>query len=334
MSPMLWLPPDEFGGRAPPNLDLAADYLELQALFSPSEQCLVEDIADSLELSADNHSGDAGAADDDIVEDILDGAVTRISSRRHLLRCAYPFGMDDRGDVVSLLFDEPNVGQTAYMVSLILSNLPSLTPVLADPQVCPSRSEVKDLRRYFQYFATAAVAAEIGGPSWSFGFPRPDGTGFREKLSRIWSEIGDGKVKAASWAPRQPKDDGVDIFAWRKYEDGLPGFLLIAAQVATGAKWKDKSIKSHIARAFPQRWFDPAPVTEMIAYHVIPFARADDQFRDDVLVLGNVLHRLRVPLRVLEAERLAQPGVMIEAFDRLPAAAEWMKSFVARARSS
>ena len=144
----------------------------------------------------------------------------------------------------------------------------------------------------------------------------------------------DGSVKADSAAPAAPKDDQVDVFAWREQRDGLPGFLLVAAQVATGGSWKDKSIKSHIDRVFPARWFDRPPATEMVAYHVIPFARPDDKFRDDVLVLGNVLHRLRVPRRVTEAAGLARNGVMIEAIDQLEAATEWLRLYVERARAA
>ena len=38
MSPAVYLPSDEFGGREPPDLDLAADYLELKAVFSGDGQ--------------------------------------------------------------------------------------------------------------------------------------------------------------------------------------------------------------------------------------------------------------------------------------------------------
>ena len=127
-------------------------------------------------------------------------------------------------------------------------------------------------------------------------------------------------------------DDRVDVFAWREQRDGLPGFLLAAAQVATGRDWKDKSILSRIDRVFPRRWFKRPPETRMVPYHVIPFARPDDEFRDDVRVLGNVLHRLRVPRRVGEAAALARNGVPIEAFDRLEEAAAWIASWVERAR--
>ena len=73
-------------------------------------------------------------------------------------------------------------------------------------------------------------------------------------------------------------------------------------------------------------------MTEIVAYHVVPFARPDELFRDDVLILGNVLHRLRVPRRVSEAANLAQTGVMIEAFDELDNAVRWIGAYLERAR--
>ena len=106
----------------------------------------------------------------------------------------------------------------------------------------------------------------------------------------------------------------------------------MAAQVATGANWKDKSVISHISRVFPARWFEHIPATAMVGYHVIPFARPDGEFRDDVLVLGNVLHRLRVPRRVAEASVLSHAGIAIEGFDNLDAAADWIRDFVGRIR--
>ena len=255
-----------------------------------------------------------------------------MTSRKRVLAAAYPFELDDHGDAVFFTAEQPDLGQAAYLISLLLSNLRSLSPLLEGSELHPSE-EVRQLRRYFQYFATAAIAAEIQGPAWSFGHPRPDGAGFIGKLSEIWAVLKDGTVNADPAAPAAPKDDQVDVFAWREQADGLPGFLLVAAQVATGRNWKDKSIKSHIAGVFQTRWLRPAPVTEMVAYHVVPFARPDDEFRDDVLVLGNILHRLRVPRRVSEAANLARDGVMIEAFDELNNAVRWIGSYLERTKA-
>ncbi|MCY4301878.1 MAG: hypothetical protein OXC68_09130 [Aestuariivita sp.] len=255
-------------------------------------------------------------------------AISRISQRLKFLGEAYPFEVDDTGDVVTFIgSDSISVGQAAYLVSLVLSHLNSVSPVMSGTSVYPTDDEIRKLRNYFQYFATVGLAAEIGGPAWSFGHPRPDGTGFIEKLSEIWMELRDGCVNRDSSAPEHPKDDQVDVFAWRKQQDDLPGFLLAAAQVATGANWKSKSVKSQVAGVFASRWFNPQPVTTLVAYHIIPFARPDNMFRDDVLVLGNILHRLRLPFRVMEAEDLVRNGVAIETFEKLPHIVTWLQDY-------
>ena len=333
MTPALYLPSDEFHDSSAPDLDLAADYLELNALFSKEGQSFSEYIVDALEHTAELDFGDVDA-EMRYREEVAAGAVARMSVRKRVLADSYPFDIDEGGDAIFFTGEQPDLGQTAYIVSLILSNLKSVSPLLVANKMHPTKDEVRRLRLYFQYLATAAIAAEIGGPAWSFGFPRPDGTGFWTKLSEIWESLRDGRVGPDPSAPSDPKDDKVDIFAWREQKDGLPGFLLIAAQVATGRDWKEKSIKGHIASVFPTRWFSPIPVTAMVAYHVIPFARPDEEFRDDVLVLGNVLHRLRVPFRVREASRIVDNGMAVEAFDLLGGASEWIQCYVKRTRTS
>jgi hypothetical protein len=89
-------------------------------------------------------------------------------------------------------------------------------------------------------------------------------------------------------------------------------------------------LKGHLS-AFKSRWFGTQPVTDFIPYMVVPFATADNQFIDDVRVMGNVLHRLRVPRRVAEAARLVNAGVTIEGYDRLAEAARWVSDYRGRA---
>ena len=64
---------------------------------------------------------------------------------------------------------------------------------------------------------------------------------------------------------------------------------------------------------------------------IVPFAVDDLKFRGDVSKLGNVLHRLRVPRRVSEAQRLVRDGVEIEAYDKLQEAVDWVVDYRNRA---
>lgn len=332
MSTVIYFPADEFTKGPSRDIDLAADFLELNAVFSKECQSLSQDIVDALESAAEAEY-ESVEAEIEVREDIAAQAVACMSFRNRVLSTSYPFEVDDNGEVIYFSGDLMDLGQTAYLVSLILSNLESVSPLLVNSQIHPTDEEIRHLRQYFQYFATAAIAGEVGGPAWSFGFPRPDGSGFIKKLSEIWECLQDGEVYADPSAPERPKDDQVDIFAWRKQLDGLPGFLLIAAQVASGKDWRSKSIKSHVRDVFPNRWFSPSPASVMVAYQVIPFTQTEDKFRADVMVLGNVLHRLRVPTRVSEAAGLVRRGVKVETFELLGSATEWVQSYLKRKRA-
>ena len=331
MASRLYLPLDRFEGPKRPDLDLAADYLEFKAACSRNGQSLSQDIVDALELGADEEYLDV-EAELEKRETIAADTIARIQSRKEVLQDSYPFVLGENGETVIFSAYQPNIGQVAYLVSLLLSNLRSVSDLLDDFDGHPTEEEIRNLRKHFQYIATAAVAGEIGGRAWSFGFPRIDGSGFIPKLVEIWTILKDGSVGADDSAPKSPKDDGVDVFACREPTDGLPGFLLVAAQVATGKNWKEKSIHAHINRRFGRRWFVDPPVTRMIPYHVIPFALPDLEFRDDVDTVGNLLHRLRVPSRVMEAQGLVERGITIEAFDQISVAADWIVSYIQRVR--
>ncbi len=324
----LYFPHDEIDAKNP-NFDLAADYLELTAFFSNLSRSFTTDLINATEIGAEDDYGDV---DEEMTqrEEIVSGAVARIDGRRRALGSSYPFALDESGDVLTFTAHDPSTGQAAYVLSLVLSHLSSMSPILHGSVVYPTDQEIETLRRYFQYFATAALAAEVRGQAWSFGHPRPDRTNFHTKLEQIWNVFRDGTIQPAIGVPTSPKDDQIDIFAARLHPDGLPGFLLAAAQVATGANWKDKSIRSHLTSVFPKRWFGQQPVTDMVCYHIIPFTRPDDEFFDDCRVLGNVLHRLRVPYRVEEAQALHEQGVAIEAFDQLAGAVDWIKAYATR----
>lgn len=324
------LPPDAVTGSQV-GVDLLADYLELAAFLADDAVVRTADIQQPLALDAD---GDAdlnrelaGETDGVVAEGVVVDAVERIRGRRDALEAAYPFTLAEQGDILICELDENSLGHVAYVLCLVLSNLESVSPVLVGSGACPADDEVRRLREYFQYFATAALAAEVGGDAWSFGFPRPGGSGFLSKLTEIWAVLGDGRVEPQRGAPAQPKDDQVDVFAARPHRDGLPGFLFAAAQVATGKDARKKSLKAHLD-AFRHRWFAAQPVTAIVPYMIVPFATDNEQFVDDVRVMGNVLHRLRVPCRVAEAGQLMHnAGARIEGYDRLAEAAQWVADY-------
>ena len=329
MTVALYLPPDSIASP-PIDFNLTADFLELSAFFAESNSAQVSEIKNTIDISA---SEDPIDVDDEMhrgSEEVVSATVNLIDIRGGTLGSAYPYKLDAGGDILECVWKGDSLGQTAYILCLILSNLRSISPILDGSTAYPDDAQVRKLREYFQRFATAALAAEIQGASWSFGFPRPDHSSFLTKLKKIWQEIRDGRVEAQVGSPTHPKDDQVDVFAARPHPDRLPGFLLAAAQVATGHDWKDKSLRGHL-NAFKSRWFGPQPATDFIPYMIVPFARSDEELIDDVRVMGNMLHRLRVPRKVEEAEQLLGAGLTIEAYDRLEEAVRWVGDYRSQA---
>ena len=329
MTVSLYLPLDEFDdGKS--NFGLAADYLELTAFFSKTSIALTSDLINTSEIAAEQDYDDV---DNEITtrEEIVSATIQHIQKRMQALSENYPFTLDPEGTVISFATENLTRGASVYLLCLVLSHLKPVSNVMQASEVYPSREEERLLRQYFQYCATAALAAEIRGQAWSFGFPRLDKSGFLTKLKEIWAILRDGRIDPSNDAPTSPKDDQVDVFAARMHPDGQPGFLLAAAQVATGSDWEDKSLRHHIDKVFCRRWFSRPPATVFICYHIIPFLPSEKFFPDNVALLGNILHRLRVPYRVQEATSLVQQGLSVEAFDKVAEVAAWIQAFRLRA---
>ena len=329
MTLALYLPTDSITSH-PIDFNIAADFLELSAFFAETNSAQVSEIKNTIDIGASEEPIDVDGEMHEGSEEVISATVDLIDVRGRALGPAYPYKLDAGGDILECVWKGDSLGQTAYILCLILSNLRSISPILDGSTAYPDDAQVSKLRVYFQYFATAALAAEIQGASWSFGFPRPDHSSFLTKLKKIWQEIRDGRVEAQVGSPTHPKDDQVDVFAARPHPDRLPGFLLAAAQVATGHDWKDKSLRGHL-NAFKSRWFGPQPATDFIPYMIVPFARSDEELIDDVRVMGNMLHRLRVPRKVEEAEQLLRAGLTIEAYDRLEEAVRWVANYRSQA---
>lgn len=334
----LYLPQDDLVDDIP-NFDVSADYLELDAFFSRQSCAFLSSMTSALEISSEIDREDSIAKESAKIEEIVSGTLEIIRDRSVALGNAYPFIIRENDDVLEYIGNDLSyfsmnyaLGRAAYVISLVLSNLKSMSPILSGSKVYPTDADIQLIRTYFQYFATAAMAAVVSGQAWSFDFPRYDGTGFHEKMEEIWNILGDGELGASPDASSSPKDGGIDVFAAQVYPDKLPGFLLAAGQVATGKDWKDKSIYGLVNGVFQGRWFSRPPVTRMVFHHIVPFARPKKNFPDDCRVLGNVIHRLRLPSLVVKAHELRnEKNLSIEAFEELGSAVDWVRDYADRA---
>jgi hypothetical protein len=179
----------------------------------------------------------------------------------------YPFRIDDNGRSMEFEASLSKAG-SAYLFCLFLSHAFDRTvmPAALAPEI---DNETRDL---FQACATVAAGGYVQGPSISFGFPRPGGATFLRALHRVYELFGDGtphrRPRAA--AARKIKDNGIDIIAWRRSSDALPGTIYLIGQVASGRDWEDKSVVAD-RKHFHSYWFERVPSSPAQDATFMPF---------------------------------------------------------------
>ena len=201
-----------------------------------------------------------------------DQVLTEIEYRTKVLGWDYPFVIESaRSGWRVLPADEPAddhcaVARHCYVFCLLAS-------ALRDRRIHGSRSaELKmPMERLFQEVAVGAAAAIMCGDVISFGWPRPEGTGFRAALDGTCRKLGLGEPlqHLPAWSSGQEKDAGIDVIAWREFRDRRPGKLVMLGQVASGLDWPKKSVKNDTYRFFA--WFSRPPTEHFVPAIFIPF---------------------------------------------------------------
>lgn len=241
-----------------------ADWLEFAAWKAPNKEVSVNELWSAFDIASDAYES---YEDEDMArDDLLSRASAEIVIRSDVLGKAYPFIMDKEGETLSL---SPllNLGQLAYLLCLRLS-LKETSLIVGGPAVEDNE------RRLFQMCSTLCIAGHLGGPAISFGFPRPDHTGFLEKLQKIYPRImpeGLPKEEPPAISDNREKDEGIDIIAFLKQVDNLPGTIHFFGQVASGANWKSKPLQLGTINKIFSKWFHEKPGSPAFCGMFIPF---------------------------------------------------------------
>lgn len=326
-----YIPQDQLT-NSKPDFALAADLIELTAFLAPDSRALISDLNSALEIGQDEYEDIDEALQ--TRDRISFGTTIELETRAQRLEAAYPFRLNEAGSTLAF---EPREswGQTLYLLSLVLTHLVSeRSPVLVQAGLMPSELEISKLRRWFQYCAAASVAGEIGGDAWAFGWPRPDGSAFLDKLKEIWAYLKDGDVRLEPdvGSPDRVKDDEIDVIAARMGCDGLHGFPIILGQVASGDNWRTKPLRSHADQVFYPEWFSTIPASQTLVYHIIPFVVDAATIRRDTRRLGHLMHRVRLCYRAQEAQTALSRGVQmkIEGTSAFAEVDEWLNQYRSR----
>lgn len=251
-----------------------ADWLELLALTSRHRRAKRTDLLGLYELLEDDVHGtardDGTPLDEEILEErqyfFADAVLEEIEHRSRVLGGHYPYRITATGQdwyivPVDANFDDPtSVGQMCYVFCLFVS-------AIRDRRIAGASlvSLEKDMPNYFQAIATDVAASLLGGSSFSFGWPRPEGSDFMTAVDNLTKSLKMGVALSEPplFASGKEKDAGIDVVAWRDFPDRRPGKVVLFGQVASGKNWKGKSVVGDIAPF--SSWF-----AQPLSQHYIP----------------------------------------------------------------
>lgn len=323
---------------------LLCDWLELKALSSKLGSFRLGTLRRLWDISRESEGSDPegrmGREDDTDIDGVsgsdddafIDSISDEIGDRVQALGTSYPFRLTN-GNALQVV-GPPNDGGYTYLFCLLLTHANG-AELLSGPWFPRVDNGVRDL---FQGCSTIAAAAEIQGCAISFGWPRPNqNPPFLQRLREVYELFGEGVVVPQ---PRPgvspcPKDEEIDVIAWRPRPDNSPGKTYMLGQVASGNNWEGKPIKGAPIDNFHRNWFQPPPPSQPLASIFIPHAvppigiEGTRRERLDAITAryGVIIDRMRLPRLTQEGCALARerrPELVIERTDSLRAIAHWV----------
>lgn len=305
-----------------------ADFFELNAFFSVDGRIYLNEYFRDYDY--DRVSVEDGIDLDEATvksTEYRDMVNSEIELRCDALKDLYPFGMSADGIRLELHSNWENTpSQSVYLLCLLLSQIckEGLCVSLVDS------AAVVQARRLFALCSSVAAAGLCGGTSFYLDYPRLDRTTLLEKINQVFSAFPESSPvsELPPGTSGANKDDKVDVIAWRVMPDRRAGTILVIGQSASGANWKEKSVKSEL-EAYIKRWVakpgdfrtKPMPVT------MIPF-RIESRHEWDFQTSrhGIILDRLRIPHFLDIAIKAKQmEDVFIEGRENLDKIGEWLK---------
>ena len=270
-----------------------ADWLEVLALSRRREAAARADLAGLYDLfddaghAAETEPETGEELDGGILEDgrraFIDEVFEELHYRADVLEGRYPFRIEEKGPDWRLLREpDPRDRETAAARAAYLFCL--LASALRDGRIRGGVTGPLERRLpgVFQAIAVEAAAGVLGGESFSFGWPRPDGSGFLPALREASRRLGLGTPleRAPPRSQGREKDAGIDVIAWRGFADRRPGKLVLFGQVASGRNWTGKSVKAETSNFLS--WFSQRPTEHSVPAIFIPFPQHHDcTGRDD-----------------------------------------------------
>ncbi|WP_250501756.1 hypothetical protein [Caballeronia sp. AZ7_KS35] len=318
----------------PPVLEdphVICDWLEIAVLSEQYRTYPFDTLSRAWDIMRNQEDADPEGSDA-TQEAFEENVKAEIRARSDLLGSCYPFSFSASGDSLEFDPDSCTDGGAIYLFCLLLSH--ATAGAVFNGKYLPSITNA--VRNYFQACATYAAAGELEGHSYAFGFPRPDKTGFLDKLAAVYKHFGEGvsarKVPLPGASTGQ-KDAQIDVIAWQPRADNAAGKKYLLGQVASGANWAVKTIKGGPIDSFHQGWLDPVPgsiptpaMFVPICYGSLVDGTSESAINFRSYEFGHIFYRFRIPPLAEKGLQLARSGLgfVVERMDDLPLMRAWV----------
>lgn len=278
-----------------------ADCIELNTLLSDAQSNSFEGYARDIRISGttdvltdedfDEDPGDRGGEQS---RSVAESAWSEIECRSEYCggdQGHYPFEV-----TASLLSLKKNWKKSPYIFQLLLAQFGH-----------KASTEPKDGSRLFEKLCSIAAHGYLGGDAngaqyRSFGFPRSDGSNFRDALQELCLAIGDGIPSASAPQLSNAKDGHLDVVAWLPFCDHRSAQLIAFGQCATGANWNKSKLSELVPSNFGKKWLREHFLVDPIRMFFVPRTVDTNDWKHSAIDGGIVFDRSRITWCVKEPD--------------------------------
>lgn len=245
--------------------------------------------------------GGSWAAEEDVSH-----ALNAMGRRQRLCLGGYPY------DVQTVGVRRRSSEATAYDALLLMSR--------ENGPFHNSNSDLQEAAQVFENLTQAAMLGLLGPASRSVRFAYPSDEGRPPLFPDAIRWLSDRMGISLGQSYRQPrrKDGGVDVVAWRSFDDGRRGFPVVLVQCTLQRDYIEKSRDIDLRTWSGWLAFDSDPLTAL----ALPFTVGKDETWNEMAANVIVLDRLRLT------------RLLFEAGAATPAAAAWAVIELGRIQTS
>ena len=298
------------------NITINADQAEIRALIENTASIRSgtadERIADALDdFDAQSNAEVEDWAKEDIQLDNADGAtIEEIERRIHLMCDLYPFKLTG----ASLRYCPPANNSRLYEALLCISQANNLTT-----------GKYKYLPRHFEFLSCIVSEIYLGSDSQSYRTGWPRGIGEPKRLKALVEKvrhISGNMMGEWNWnpkegfpedpSPRDAKECGVDIVAWKKSVDGRTGQLYLLGQCACGKNWIDDDKLAELRyKNIIGDWVESFPVEPVKVFFTPAHTKDDFMLHASRKSASVFFDRARIVLQAASSDKIRSGEVQL-----------------------